>query len=108
VTEKEDIAMTDRRRTTDQPPNLSGMDYVLEGASVRDRFLTAFLLQHHETLISDWPQVAELPDDSPPTGMSVLFPGPEEEGASIQAERPCELLTIRVVGDWFGADDDDM
>ena len=99
--------MIDRGNLTNHP-GLSGTDYVLEGASVRDRFLTAFILQHHGTLISDWPQAARQPDDSAPAGMGVLFSGPEEEGSSIQVERPCEPLTIRVVGEWFDPDDDDM
>src|SRR5262245_19926025 len=101
ATEKGDEAMIDRRSPTDHP-GLSGTDYVLEGASVRDRFLTAFLLQHQGTLVSDWRQVAKQPDDSIPAGMSMLLPGPEDE-SRIQTERPYEPLAIRVIGGWHGA-----
>jgi hypothetical protein len=77
--------MIDRRSSTDRHPDLSGTDYVLEGVSVRDRFLTAFVLQHNGSLLQGtWPRAASLPDDAR------------------------EPLTVRVIDEWIAADDDEM
>jgi hypothetical protein len=97
--------MIDRRSLTDPHPSLSGTDYVLEGASVRDRFLTAFILEHHGPFKSV--HAARLPDGPSPSGMDVLFPGAEEETLSIQVESTYEPLTVRVIDEWLASDDDD-
>lgn len=94
--------MINRRSSTDQP-GLSGTDYVLEGASVRDRFLTAFILQHNGPFQVPWPQAAR-PDPSEMDG-TLLLEADEEESFSIQIERAYEPLTIQVI-DWLGTDDD--
>lgn len=98
--------MIDRHSLTDHP-SLSGIDYVLEGASIRDRFLTAFVLQHNGSLEATWPRATSVPDRPDPSSPDALFPGVEEERFSIQAERACEPLTLLVVDEWLGADDDE-
>lgn len=95
--------MISRRSSTDQP-GLSGTDYVLEGASVRDRFLTAFILQHKGPFQIPWPQT-ERPDPSEMDG-ALLLEADEEESFSIQLESAYEPLTIQVIGDWLDTDDD--
>jgi hypothetical protein len=102
--------MIDRRSSTNRHPDLSGTDYALEGVTVRDRFLTAFVLQHSGSFKSEWPQ----------TGTSLLcsaFPGGQEESFTIPIENTFEPLrsidsvfeplTVRVIDGWLGADDDD-
>jgi hypothetical protein len=99
--------MIDRRSSTDRP-DLSGTDYVLEGVSVRDRFLTAFVLQHNGSLLQGtWPRAASLPDPHP-FNMNAAFPGAEEESFRDQVEDAREPLTVRVIDEWIAADDDDM
>jgi hypothetical protein len=97
--------MIDRRSLTDHP-SLSDTDYVLEGASIRDRFLTAFILRHSEASKSAWPYAARLSDPHPP-GISAPLLAAEEEGFSVRIESTYEPLTVRVIDEWFGADDED-
>ena len=96
--------MIDRSRTTH--PDLSGADYVLEGASIRDRFLTAFILRYNEAGQSAWLQAASLPVSSHAPEMSTLLPA-EDESVSIHVEREYEPLTVQVMETWFDEDDDD-
>jgi hypothetical protein len=105
ATEKGDTAMIDRRSLTDHHPSLAGTDYVLEGASVRDRFLTAFILQRDEAFQSAWLQAVRLPDRSEPTLHASLFS--TEESFSVRDESDYEPVAIQVIEDWSGADDDD-
>lgn len=98
--------MIDRRSLTDHHPSLSGADWVLEGASVRDRFLTAFILQQNGSLDGLWPQAAELPDPLH-SGLSVALLAAEEESFVMEAESTFEPLTIRVIEGWGGGDDED-
>lgn len=98
--------MIDRRNLTDRHPSLAGTDYVLEGASVRDRFLTAFILQRNEAFQSAWLQAARLPDRPEPSSLLALFPG-AEESFGVRDESDYEPVAIRVIEDWSGADDDD-
>ena len=100
--------MIDRRSLTDHHPSLSGTDYVLEGASVRDRFLTAFILQHNGLLKGLWAQAAGLPDDQPDhSGLSASLLAAEEESFGIEVESTFEPLTIRVLEGWRSGDDED-
>jgi hypothetical protein len=88
-------------------PSLSGTDYVLEGASIRDRFLTAFILQHNGSLETTWPHAARMPDRPASYGLGAQLPGADEETFKVHIESTCEPLTVRVIDDWFGADDDE-
>jgi hypothetical protein len=97
--------MIDRRSLTDSP-SLSGTDYVLEGASVRDRFLTAFVLQHNGSLQSTWPH-PRLPDASHPSGPGAILPCAQEERFRVHVESAFEPLTVRMIDRWFGEDEDD-
>lgn len=85
-------------------PSLSGTDYVLEGATIRDRFLTAFVLQHHGALEIAWQR---MPDPPAAFGLGMPLPSADEESFEIHAESACEPLTIQVIDGWFGADDDE-
>ena len=98
--------MIDRRSLTDHHPSLAGTDYVLEGASVRDRFLAAFMLQHNEAFQSAWLQAARLPDRPESCNMLALFPG-AEESFSVQDESDYEPVAIQLIEGWVAPDEDD-
>lgn len=98
--------MIDRHSPND-PSSLSGTDYVLEGVSVRDRFLTAFILRHNGSLEATEPHVPRMPDRPDFSSLVASFPGAEEETFRVHVENVYEPLTVRVIDDWFGADDDD-
>lgn len=88
-------------------PSLSGADYVLEGATIRDRFLTAFVLQHQGALEIAWPQATRMPDPPASFGLGMPLPSAEEETFQVHVESDYEPLTVQVIDGWFGADDDD-
>jgi len=92
--------MIDRRIL--EHPSLAGTDFVLEGASVRDRFLTAFVLQHNGALQA----TAWLPDRASPAGLTMPLFEAAEESFGIGDESSCEL-TIQLVDEWPGSDDDE-
>ena len=90
-------------------PSLSGTDYVLEGASVRDRFLTAFFLRHNGSLEITVQHAPQMPEQEHPGILVAPFPAAGEESFGLHDESACEPLTLQVIGDWFGSDgDDDM
>jgi len=93
--------MIDRSRLN--RPSLSGTDYVLEGATIRDRFLTAFVLQHHGALEIAW----QTPDPPASFDLGIPLPSTEEESFEVHAGSACEPLAIQVIDGWFGADDDE-
>lgn len=111
--------MIDRRSSIDryQQPSLAGTDYVLEGATVRDRFLTAFIMMHKGNEENEWPRsnewsqgFARMPETPSSSLRSTPLIYPEDESFSIRIEspyEPYEPLTARVIDEWFGADDDD-
>lgn len=98
--------MIDRRTLTDHHPSLAGTDYVLEGASVRDRFLAAFMLQRDEAFQSAWLQAARLPDrPEQPTLYAPLLGA--EESFSVRDESDYEPVAIQVIQGWSVDEDED-
>lgn len=89
-----------------QGHNLFGTDQVLDGETVRDRFLTAFILQRGGFIESHRPPGMR----PPPSSQDVLFL--DLEAASLDAqdrwtvEREGEPLYVRFTEPWFPGDDD--
>ena len=98
--------MIDRRSLTDHHPSLAGTDYVLEGASVRDRFLAAFMLQRSEAFQSAWLQAARLPDRPQPSTLSALLPG-FDESPSVRIEDDSEPAALQLIEGWFAGEEDE-
>jgi hypothetical protein len=87
-----------------QRPDLSGTDQVLVGNTVRDRFLTAFILQQSGFAQIARPQEVRLP----PSDEDALFLDLEADLAVQEraaAEREGEPLSLRLVEAWFPDDD---
>ncbi len=83
--------------------NLLATDQIFQGATVRDRFLTAFILRNAGSFVE---ACAAERDDQP-----ALFFGDDAASFSYQrpAERVIEPLTVSLIEDWFLTNgDDDM
>lgn len=94
--------MTDHRIPIDQPN--PGTDYVLEGAGVRDRFLTAFILKHGETFFQE-DRVHPIGAPGGELGLSLLLAEIESETLGGDTESP-EPLRIELLRGPFGDDDE--
>lgn len=96
--------MGDYRSMTRQP-DLSGNDLVLLGKTVRDCFLTAYILQQSGFVEITRPN-GERP---PPSAEDALFLDLEATGLDVRdrmvGDREGEPLSINLVGGWFPDDD---
>lgn len=85
--------------------DLSANDYVLEGASIRDRFLTAYVLRYGGVLEYACPSVAE----PVPSYPEALLPRLDEESAGPEEKCVLQPLTLHLIGEWDAPEgDDDM
>ena len=85
--------------------DFSANDYVLEGASIRDRFLTAYVLRYGGVLELSCPSFAE-PVHSVSSCPEAFLPGPDEERSGPEERCVLQPLTLRLLGDWPEGDDD--
>ena len=83
--------------------DFSADDYVLEGASIRDRFLTAYVLRYGGVLEYACPSHAEPVHSSPETLLFNL----EEEGAGLELKSVVQPLTLHLTGPWDDSEGDD-
>lgn len=86
--------------------DFSANDYVLEGASIRDRFLTAYVLRYGGVLEYACPSTAE-PVFSVSSYPAALLPDLDEERPLPEEECVLEPLTLQLIGTWDAPDGDD-
>jgi hypothetical protein len=86
--------------------DFSADDYVLEGASIRDRFLTAYVLRYGGVLEYACPSVAE-PVLSVSSYPEALLPDLDEESAGPEEKCVLQPLTLHLIGEWDAPDGDD-